>query len=213
MGITEPITAETTTIVIGTFGGDEWKNLATTRAIPSAQAQGCKVIYVHAATLHDARNGAVEQVTTPWVVHLDADDELESGYLDGMNTIASGDVRAPLVRYIYRGQVTSTPMFPRVYGHGHECTGACLPFGNWIVVGAAVRTDLVRQVGGWRDFIWSEDWDLWLRCHLAGATITATREAIYRAYVRPNSRNRIRGHDERMAAHRAIAEANGVPIP
>lgn len=209
----ELITADTTTIVIGTFGGDDWRHLAVTRAIPSAQEQGCRVVHVHADTLHDARNGAVAQVTTPWVVHLDADDELEPGYLDGMNAPGCGDVRAPLVRYVHRGSVMSAPAFPRVYGHGHECTGECLPFGNWIVVGAAVRTDLVHEVGGWRDFVWSEDWDLWLRCHLAGATITATRAAIYRAHVRPNSRNRSRSHAERMAAHRAIAEANGVPIP
>ena len=71
---------------------------------------------------------------------------------------------------------------------------------------------MVRDVGGWRDFTWSEDWDLWLRCWLAGATVEAIPDAIYRAYVRPNSRNRAPQHAERIVAHRAIYEANfGVP--
>jgi len=204
------ITADTTTIVIGTFGEEDWRRLAVTRAIPSAQAEGCRVVHVHADTLHEARNGAVAQVTTPWVVHLDADDELEPGYLDGMNSRGFGDVRAPMVRYVNRGHTTSTPAFPRVYGHSHECTGECLQSGNWIVVGAAVRTHLVREVGGWRDFVWSEDWDLWLRCHLAGAKIVATRSAIYRAHVRPHSRNRGVSHAVKMATHRAIEAANGI---
>ena len=47
---------------------------------------------------------------------------------------------------------------------------------------------------------------------LAGATVEAIPDAIYRAYVRPNSRNRAPQHAERIAAHRAIYEANfGVP--
>ena len=90
-----------------------------------------------------------------------------------------------------------------VAGHRHDCTAECLPEGNWLVVGSLVRAQMVRDVGGWRDFTWSEDWDLWLRCWLAGATVEAIPDAIYRAYVRPNSRNRAPQHAERIAAHRA----------
>lgn len=208
-----PIRSDTTTVVIGTFGGDEWVRLAESRAVPSARALGCRVVHAHAGTLHEARNTALDQAATPWVIHLDADDELETGYLAGMDTAAPGDVRAPLVRYMQRGRAVSQPRFPRVAGHTHECTGECLPYGNWIVVGAAVRTDLVRQVGGWRDFVWSEDWDVWLRCHLAGACVTSTRAAVYRAHIRMGSRNRGGTREEHLAAHRAIARANGVPVP
>lgn len=208
-----PIRYDTITVAVGTFGGDEWKRLAETRAIPSAQALGCQVVHAHADTLHQARNAALDQVDTPWVIHLDADDQLEPGYLVGMASAPVGDVRAPLVRYMQRGRPISPPRFPRVAGHSHDCTGGCLPYGNWIVVGAAVRTDLVRQIGGWRDFSWSEDWDVWLRCHLAGATIISTRRAVYRAHIRPGSRNRSGSSADRLAAHRAIAIANGVPAP
>ena len=212
------IRVDTTTIVVGTFGGDEWKRLAAERAIPSAQAQGCLVVHAHAGTLQGARNAALAQVDTPWVIHLDADDELETGYVANLGFSEVGDVLVPMVRYMQRGRAIARPQFPRVAGHRHECSGGCLPHGNWIVVGAAVRTDLVRQVGGWRDFDWSEDWDLWLRCYLAGAVFTPARRAIYRAHVRMNSRNRGSGPAAHLEAHRAIARANGgpekgIPIP
>ena len=187
--------------------------LAEGRALPSARALGVPIVHVHAATLHEARNGAVAETNTEWVVHLDADDELEAGYITAMAT-GTADVRAPAVRYLRGyGDRSAQPRMPRVAGHEHDCTGDCLPYGNWLVVGAAVRTDLVRRVGGWRDFPWSEDWDLWLRCYLAGATFESMPTARYRAHVRRGSRNRGQGQAARLAAHRAIAAMNGVPMP
>jgi GT2 family glycosyltransferase len=196
------------TVVVGTYGGEYWSALALQRAIPSATRAGVKVVHCHAGTLHDARNGGLEQVDTQWVCHLDADDELEAGYFEAMDT-GTADVRAPAVRYV-RGGSAQWPAMPHVAGHTHDCTAQCLTQGNWLVVGAVARTALVRDVGGWRDFAWSEDWDLWLRLHLAGATFEALPAAVYRAHVRPNSRNRSASHATRMAAHRAIEAANGI---
>ena len=194
------------TICVGTFGDESWIELAESRALPSARSFGVPVVHVHADTLHDARNQALEQVATEWVVFLDADDELDPGYLEHLFT-ATADVRGPAVKYIQQHRVTQAKV-QRVSGHRHACTAECLPEGNWLVVGSMVRAELVRQVGGWRDFPWSEDWDLWLRCHLAGATFEPVPAAIYRAHVRPDSRNRAPEHAERIAAHRAIYEAN-----
>jgi len=202
------LTVESTTVVVATYGQQQWINLARIRAIPSARALGCQVIHVHGDTIHGARNECVSQVTTPWVIHLDADDQLEPGYITAMSR-GTADVRAPMVRYIQRGRGLR-PAMPRVAGHGHACTADCLTQGNWLVVGAAVRTDLVREVGGWRDFSWSEDWDLWLRCHLRGAKIEAIPTAVYRAFTRPGSRNRGQSAEARLAAHRAIEQANGL---
>ena len=200
------------TVAVGTFGGSEWIRLANRRALPSARDLNVPTVHVHGATLHDARNAALAQVNTEWVVHLDADDELEPGYFAAMAT-GSADVRAPAVRYI-QGNTAAPPAMPHVAGHNHhDCVADCLPYGNWLVVGSMVRAALVRQVGGWRDFSWSEDWDLWLRCHLAGATFESIPRAIYRAHVRRDSRNRGASRGARLAAHRAIATANGVPVP
>jgi len=199
------------TILVATYGDQAWQDLAYNRAIPSARQQDVPVIYRHATTLHEARNACIHAARTPWVIHLDADDELENGYVA---TLAAGSamVRAPAVRYI-QGQHAQPPRVPTVWSHTHACTGACLIYGNWIIVGAMANRQLLLDVGGWRDFIWSEDWDLWLRCHLSGASIETIPQAIYRAHSRPGSRNRASSQAERLEAHRAIARANGVPIP
>jgi glycosyltransferase involved in cell wall biosynthesis len=195
------------TVAVATFGQRRWPRLALERAIPSAAALGVPVVHVHGATLHDARNEALERVDTEWICHLDADDELEPGFFDA---IADGtaDLRAPAVRYIRHGRQLRAPSVPRVAGHHHDCTAACLPDGNWLVVGTVARAELLRDVGGWRDFSWSEDWDLWLRCHLTGASVEASPAAVYRAHVRPDSRNRAPSHAARLAAHQAIHRAN-----
>lgn len=192
------------TVVVATFGGSNWRRLALNRAVPSARFLGVPIVTCHADTLHDARNGGLAQVTTEWVIHLDADDELEPDYVTCMSAYGNGaDVRAPSVRYI-RGREAAWPKMPRVAGHDHECVGACLPQGNWLVVGACVRTQLLRDVGGWLDYPVYEDWSTWLRCYQAGATFAAVPQAIYRAHVRPRSRNRSGGHALKLATHRRI---------
>ncbi len=195
------------TVIVGTFGDAQWLRLARERAIPSARAQTDRVIHCHAETLHDALNEALALVTTEWVIHLDADDELEPWYIHAM-LAGSGDVRAPSVRYVRDGRANRPPGVPQVWGHEHACTGECLPDGNWIIVGALARTELVRDAGGWRDFDWSEDWDLWLRLWLRGATITTEPDAVYRAHVRADSRNRGPSRATKNAAHQAIYRAN-----
>lgn len=60
-----------------------------------------------------------------------------------------------------------------------------------VVVGALAPTQMLRDVGGWRDWPCYEDWDLWLRCAAwRDAQVVAAPSAVYRAHVRPDSRNR-----------------------
>lgn len=206
-----PLTDETLTVVIGTYGEGMWHTLAESRAMPSARALGVQVVHCHADSLHEARNQGLAEVETDWVAFLDADDELEPDYLAAMSH-GTADVRAPSVRYV-RGRSWQQPAMPRVAGHTHACEAACLLLGNWLVIGSVVLTELVRGVGGFRDFEWSEDYDLWLRCYLAGASIEAVPAAVYRAYVRTNSRNRSPRWAAKYAAHKAIADANGIGMP
>jgi hypothetical protein len=112
------------------------------------------------------------------------------------------DVRAPVVRYIHRGR--PRPLWqPRVAGHTHDCEASCLRDGNWVVIGACVRTELLRSVG-WHDFDWSEDWATWALLAKAGASFELVRDAIYRAEMRPESRNRGAARATRLEAHRVI---------
>lgn len=193
------------TIGIATYGADEWVRLAQERAVPSAEAQGVRVIHRHAGTLAQARNLVLRDVQTEFVVNLDADDELEPGYVE---TLAAGqaDVRAPSVRYI-RGPVRRPPVMPRVAGHRHACTGECLPAGNFIVIGAMVRAQLLRDVGGWWEEPIYEDWSAWLRMWAAGATVESIPAAVYVAHARPDSRNRAPSMEEKNRVHREIVES------
>lgn len=199
------------TIVVATFGDPSWEQLARQRALPSALQFGVPVIHVHGDTLAQARNAGLGKVRTEWVVHLDADDELDGGYLAALAQ-GEADVRVPAVWYLNTGQAT-TPYVPKVAGHGHACTADCLADGNWIVVGAAVRTEVARAAGGWVDWPCYEDWEFWVRCWKAGATFQTLPGGIYRAWVRNGSRNRAGRIEERNEVHRQIAELHDLNWP
>lgn len=199
------------TVCVATFGDSSWVELAEQRALPSAEALGVPTLHVHAHTLHEARNDALNVVTTEHVCFLDADDELEAGYFDRIAK-SDADIRVPSVRYM-RNNFRAAERMPQVAGHTHACTADCLAYGNWIVIGAVAPTELLRQIGGFRDFPVYEDWDLWLRAWKAGATIEACPAAVYRAHVRRDSRNRGPAQEVKNAAHRDIAESNGLLSP
>ncbi len=202
------------TILVPTCGDLVWADLAHSRAIPSAKALGVKVVSAHYpdATLAEARNNVLRLAGSEWVIYLDADDELEPGYIDYMAN-GTADLRAPSVRYVRPDWDPLAPRMPRVVGHRRECTADCLLEGNWMVIGTAVRKAMIEAVGGWREWAVYEDWDLWLRCHLAGATAQPIYSAVYRAHVRPDSRNRKDDPAARMEVHRQICRANNIPEP
>lgn len=202
---------EQITVAVATYGTSWWTDLAQRRALPSAEALGVPVVYVHGETLHGARNDALSKVATEYICFLDADDELEPGFFDEISKV-SADLRVPAVRYVLNGRPNNSAM-PRVAGHYHACQPTCLEYGNWLVIGTVARTELIRRVGGWRDFAWSEDWDLWVRCWQAGATIEVVPSAVYRAHVRLDSRNRAPTQAVKHAAHQQIARANDLPVP
>lgn len=191
------------TIVVATFGSDHWRALGD-RAAAGAAALA-PVVRVHDETLATARNRGLDQVGSEFVIHLDADDELEPGYIEAMSA-GSADLRAPAVRYV-RGRRAHVPYVPKVAGHQHACTADCLDDGNWLVIGTLARTELLRSVGGWREWPCYEDWCAWRRCWKAGASIEAIPDAIYRAHVRPDSRNRAPAMSEKNRVHHEILAA------
>lgn len=202
------------TVVIGTYGEDHWIEQAQRAA--ASVPDGVPTIHFHSDTLHDARNAGLSAVETEFVIHLDADDELEEGYVDAM-AAATGDMRVPVVRYVAAHGRLYRPRRVAVAGHQeltdangdwHQCTGECLRAGNWMVIGTAVRAQTLRDVGGWRDFPWSEDWDAWIRVWQTGATIELVDNAVYRAHMRDDSRNRAASNKLKHATHNAIYEAN-----
>lgn len=206
------------TVAVATYGDSGWFALAE-RAVESVTRCGLDVFHIHRpdSSLAEARNEALAKVSTPWVVQLDADDELEGGfgaYIERAHVLHPyADVIVPQVRYIHPDGAPGLAHWPRVAGHtesGHECGADCLRYGNWVVVGAVVRTDLARRVG-WSEWPVFEDWSHWLGCYQLGASFVRAPDAVYRAHVREGSRNQ-RGTDH-VEVHRAIAREHGVPVP
>lgn len=198
------------TVIVGTYGAHAWVDMALNRAIPSAKDQA-PVIHRHADTLANARNDGAYLADTEWLCFLDADDELSAGYVEAMETGAA-DLRGPSVSYI--GNHVQAPYVPRVAGHTHDCAASCLDEGNWLLIGTLIRRDLFTEVGGFAEHPCYEDWALWLACWRRGAMVEAIPDAVYRAHVRPDSRNRSldihfknRIHREILAANPPLAEA------
>lgn len=190
------------TIVVSTFGNFKWQLLAQERALPSAYSFGLPVIYNHGNSLHEARNIGLFDVKTEWVCHLDADDELEYGFFDEIEKV-EGDLRAPAVRYVgYPAKM------PNVVGHNHLCNAGCLAEGNWMVVGTVARTDLLKKVGGWKDYPVFEDFDLWQRCWVAGATVVPVPRAVYRAYSTETGRNKVQSPEYYRKVQNQIIQTN-----
>jgi glycosyltransferase involved in cell wall biosynthesis len=152
-------------------------------------------------TLAQARNAAARETNAEWLCFLDADDELESGYLEAMDdawTRLRPRATEPLIN-----PPLLAPALRRVWSNDlRSSTRAEIPNrGRWpqineCVIGTLVQAAMFRAVGGFRDFtddgeriLMYEDWHLWLRCWNSGAQIVHVDEAVYREHVNDKGRN------------------------
>lgn len=184
-------------IIITTYGGDEWPEIARQRAIPSAKAQDAYELIIH----HDkklpigpARNKAARKATGEWLLFLDADDELEDGYVEAMTNAICDNRRPepallqPAVRYIRKGSMQNPIMIPT----------KDLSSDNYLVIGTVLRRKLFTDVGGFNDYPHGfEDWSLWAKCWKAGAQVFPVPRAIYTAYINPQSKHRTMWRDRK----------------
>ena len=183
------------TVIIATCGNSVWKDMGD-RAIKSALATGAKVRRVHIAngTVAEARNKGLSIVKTKYVVFLDADDALDPRYFDIKTPEV--DVTATTIKY----QSAMTPIMPRVWTHEQYanlrhngyCHSGCLVDGNWIHIGAIIRCEALRAVGGFREYPIYEDWAIYLAMQQNGATFGCNFKSVYNAGVRINNNHRNR---------------------
>jgi GT2 family glycosyltransferase len=183
-------------ILICTFGDQSWAELAATRATPSTIGQGARevVVFHGHGSLAEARNVAADRAVGDWLCFLDADDELAPGYLDAMEQawtnlrsdsldVTDGEPVAllvPAIQYVtdsFRGD-------PTIPAWGQPLIDI-----NCACIGTLVPRDLFLKVGGFREFAAYEDWDLWLRCVIAGARLVPVRDAVYVAHSTGSGRN------------------------
>lgn len=190
-------------VIVATYGDDPiWQQRAQT-ALASARAQTHpprEVIHQHGPTLHEARNTGAARAAGEWLCFLDADDTLHLGYLEAMAAREhDADLLGPAVQYVFEG---GKPI-------GGPTLIAPMPLtdGNYLVVGTLVRKAMFTAVGGFEGWAFYEDWALWLRCHLAGATVAQVADAVYIATHRFGSRNKAPKRDEKEAMHFQIRDA------
>jgi len=187
-------------IIVATFGSEEWAELARLRAIPSAYDAGpAELVVTHGATLADARNAGADLTSGEWLLFLDADDELEPGYLDAMSS-ATGDLRAPAVRYVSAGDPDPPPI---------SFSDRDMARMNPCAIGTLLTRYTFESAGGfWPEPLW-EDWSLFRRAWLLGATIEHVPKAIYRANLSPAGRNSSRlSQSDRNRMHRNILRSH-----
>lgn len=178
-------------VLISTCGAESWRDLAWSRAYPSAQDQGAHEVLIQHdpdGTVVGVRNELGRRASGTWLCFLDADDELGAGYIDAMTDAhrkrgsEEPALYAPTtIRYI-RGRRKVSRFSDR---------GRHIRDSNYLPIGTLVPRDLFLQVGGFGDFPWGfEDWSLWAKCWKAGAEIIHVPAASYLAHVNQNSQLR-----------------------
>lgn len=185
----------TFSIIIATYGDQWWQEMAWERAYPCAMEQGAdEVLQVHCeeCSIAEARNAIADKARSDWLIFLDADDELEPGYVDamrrhavrvGMNTA----VLEPKVSYVRRGLKKPAVFLDR---------RGDLSDDNFLILGTGIQRRLFEQVDGFGDYPHGfEDWSLWAKSWKEGAKIMRVPDATYVAYVNPSSKHRLAWKD------------------
>jgi glycosyltransferase involved in cell wall biosynthesis len=123
--------------------------------------------------IDEVRNLAISKATSDLVICLDADDELEPGYVEAM-LVGTGDLRYPMMRYVQDGDcVIPAPI---------ELPKRPLAQGNYMCIGTLFPRDLFIKVGGYSSWESWEDYHLFCKLVLYGARTNLCRNAIYRAH-------------------------------
>lgn len=194
-------------VVIGTYGSDRWRDLAWSRAYPSVPA-GVETWVMHHNTLAQARNAGADVATNDWLCFLDADDELQAGYLDAMwQAIRHIPWPGPLPMFTPAVQYVSGAHGRRVEGPPFFHPEVPIETGNWLVIGTVVPRQLFLDVGGFEEFPKYEDWALFARMQKAGAVPVKVPDAVYRAHRNPRGRNHEGGRNASLAAGDQIRRA------
>ncbi len=187
--------------VIGTYGGDEWIELAR-RAAASAEGQGFhEIIHSHLprGSLAQARNAGAEQATGKWLLFLDGDDELDPNFGAAMRKEMRGARKkmlfTPSVQYVSaRREAFAPKIWPRTDFKN----------GNWCVIATVINRSFFLELKGFKEWELYEDWALWATADREGAEVVEVPNAIYIAHMKNDSRNRAPGPQERLYWHQEI---------
>lgn len=187
-------------VLIATYGSEEWRELAWSRAYPSAadQCEDVQCFHDPEGTIASVRNELAATAKGDWLCFLDADDELAPGYLNAMAQVGGENVLlTPAVQQIRNGRPRKPDFYPEVP----------LERANWLVVGTLLRRSLFERVGGFEDLPHGfEDWSLWYKCNRLGARVVRVPKAVYIQHVNPQSKHRKGWRDRawQVATHQRV---------
>jgi glycosyltransferase involved in cell wall biosynthesis len=173
-----------------------------------------RITYVRQANLGPAaaRNAGIERAAGTYVCLLDSDDLWLPDYLETMATALASDTGAGLAytdawrlddvtRRVARRTSMSGCRPPRQPPAKRDALLLALLERNFVYNSATVRREVLDDVGGFKTFARSEDYELWLRIAASGARFVNAGKvlAVYRR--RPDSRfrdsvSRVRGRIE-----------------
>lgn len=151
------------------------------------------VDHIHAGAAY-TRNKALEAVQTQWTAFLDDDDQLMPDHVERLMAHAE-ETGADMV-YPWFTVVNGFDPFPDREGQPFD--PVLLETRNTIPVTALVRTELIRDVGGFVNLSDStetgaspcEDWNAWRKLVAAGARIEHLNRRTWRWYWGQNTSGR-----------------------
>lgn len=166
-------------IIVATHGSSEWLRLGNDTASICRDQFAEPLIRVHGgSSVSEARNAGAELVNTEWLCFIDAGDYVNDDYFEKMNA-ATGDLRAPRLRFYQSGLMPYEPFDLTQRNMDHE---------NQCAIGTLIRKEMFDRVGGFWNERAYEDWSLFRRAWLLGATIEHV-DTFYNSTVMDNSRN------------------------
>lgn len=186
------------TVIIASYGSDEWVELASRRAIPSIGDAVFHHYHVDdAPSVGQLRNDAVDHGHIQgWMCFLDPDDELAPGYFDNLPDVPVTDLIVPGLQQVRGGIRRRAQLLNR---RDIMRTNPC-------PIGTLIHRDTFDAVGRfWDERAW-EDWSLFRRVVLAGGRLHFHATSIYRAHVSPHGRNSTVA--DPAGLHREIVESH-----
>ena len=148
------------------------------------------------------RNLAVDLVTTEWLVYLDADDWLDTVFIERGEAQLSADpgidVLTTDMTIVIDGRVK------RVFRSHVPRFWTDLLARNTIAQTSFIRRALVRRLGGYDPALDFEDWDFWIRTLQAGGRVARLPGA--HVFRREHAHNKSKACDERAATEHVRAK-------
>lgn len=187
-------------VVVATFGDSEWATEGWDTHVLARRSNADQIVHIHGENLASARNEGWRSLDTDYVVFLDADDGLASGYCDVLRcNLEEGNV-------LYQPQTVAFDADTEVWeGEPNFIPDRDINISNNLVIGTAVKREFCIEFDPALPAL--EDWDFFLRMISLGAKVKQVPGMIYEVGAsNPNPRN-APGQNQNIA-YQAIRNKN-----